>query len=244
MRKTVDLKSLLQVLRKNFVLIALISAITLLAGVLYAKLVVTPTYVSSVKIYVNNKVSDTEKITYNDIISSHELVSTYMVFMNDNVVFQKVAEGMDGKYSVSKVKSMLTFDQVGDSTFIRITAESSSPEDSQKLCSLTADNAKSIIESITHTQNVTIYGAADTPDRPVSPSIPMYALLGFIIGFVVSYIVFFIKAAKDNTIKGRDTILENFNIPFFGEIPSFRGNGKGADSYGAYRYKRQSQYKG
>ena len=124
MHKNVDLKSLLQVLKKRFVMIALISVIAMLAGVLFAKLVITPTYVSSIKIYVNNKVGDTDKMTQGDIASSQELISTYMVFMNDNEVFQRVAEGMNGKYSANKVKSMLSFEQVGDSTFIRITAES------------------------------------------------------------------------------------------------------------------------
>ena len=235
-RKTVDLKGLLQVLRKNLVLIALISVITLLAGVLYAKLAVTPTYVSSVKVFVNNKVSDTEMITTGDITSSQELISTYIVFMNDNEVFQKVTEGMDGKYSIDKVKSMISFEQVGDSTFINITAESPSPEDSQKLCSLTASHAKTIIESVTKIQNIEIYGTADTPDRPAKPSLPMYALFGFVVGFAISYLVFYIKAAKDNTIKGKDTILENYSIPFFGEVPPFEESGKAADHYGTYGY--------
>lgn len=237
MRKTIDLKSLLQVLRKNFVFIALISVITLLGGVLFAKLAVTPTYVSNVKIYINNKVGDTDKMTQGDIDSSQNLVSTYMVFMNDNEVFQKVAEGMKGKYTIGQVKSMLSFEQVGNSTFIRVTAETPSPEDSQKICDLTASNAKTIIESITKNQSIEIYGTANTPDKPASPNISMYALLGFIVGFAISFILFYIRAAKDNTIKGKNTILENFDIPFFGEIPSFDGAAdKGAGSYGAYGY--------
>lgn len=231
MRKTVDLKSLLQVLRKNFILIAFVSIITLLAGVLFAKLAITPTYISSIKIYINNKVSDTDKVTQGDIVSSQELASTYMVFMNDNEVLQKVAEGMDGKYTLNNVKNMISFEQIADSTFIRITAESFSPEDSKRLCELTAYNAKNIIESITKIQNIEIYGTANTPDRPASPSIPMYALLGFIVGFAASYIVFYIRTARDNTIKGKSTLIENFDVSFFGEVPSFDEIDKGARVY-------------
>lgn len=244
MHKNVDLKSLLQVLKKRFVMIALISVITMLAGVLFAKLLITPTYVSSVKIYVNNKVDDTDKITQGDITSSQELISTYMVFMNDNEVFQRVAEGMNGKYSANKVKSMLSFEQVGDSTFIRITAESYSPEDAQKLCSLTAENAKKIIESTAKVQNIEIYGTANTPDRPVSPVISMYALLGFIVGFIVSYTVFYVKAFRDNTIKGKNTVIEHFDVSFFGEVPSFDEPDKGARSYGAYGRRNKYEYQG
>ncbi len=231
-RKTVDLKSLMQVLRKNFVLIVLISVITLLGGVLFAKLAITPTYISSVKVYINNKVGDTDKMTQGDIVSSQELVSTYLVFMNDTEVFQKVAEGMNGKYTVAQIKQMLSFEQVGDSTFISITAETPSPEDSQKMCELTSSHAKTIIESITKIQNIEIYGTANTPEKPASPNIAMYALLGFIIGFAVSYIVFYIRDTKDDTIKGKSTILENFDIPFFGEVPSFDETDKGSGSYG------------
>lgn len=244
MHKNVDLKSLLQVLKKRFVMIALISVIAMLAGVLFAKLVITPTYVSSVKIYVNNKVGDTDKMTQGDITSSQELISTYMVFMDDNEVFQKVAEGMNGKYSARKVKEMLSFEQVGDSTFIKITAESYSPEDAQKLCSLTAENAKKTIESTTKLQNIEIYGTANTPDRPASPSIFMYALLGFLVGFLISYVVFYIKNAGDNTIKGKNTIVELFDIPFFGEVPSFDEPDKGARSYGAYGHRNKYEYQG
>lgn len=238
MRKTVDLKSLLQILRKNLILIAFISIITLLAGVLFAKLAITPTYVSSIKIYINNKVSDTDKVTQGDILSSQELASTYMIFMNDNEVLQKVAEGMDGKYTLNSIRNMVSFEQIANSTFIQITAESFSPEDSKRLCELTASNAKAIIESITKIQNIEIYGTANMPDHPASPSIPMYALLGFIVGFAVSYIIFYIRTARDTTIKGKNTLIGNFDVPFFGEVPSFDEADKSARSYESSGHSR------
>ena len=231
MHKTVDLKSLLQVLRKYFILIASISIITMLSAVLYAKVAVTPLYVSSIKVYVNNKASESEKMTTGDIMSSQELVASYMVFMDDNAVYQLVAEAMDGKYSVSRIKSMLSFEQIGDSSFIRITAQSPSAEASQKICTVTAENAKTVIESVTKIQNVEVYGTANTPVAPSSPNLLMYALLGFLLGFAVTYFILFIRIAKDKTIKGKETILAHYTVPFFGEVPSFDGRRRETAAY-------------
>lgn len=236
MRRNMDLKSLFQVVKKNFVMILAISLIMLLAGVLYAKLAITPMYTTSVKLFVKNKVGDTETITTGDITSSQNLISSYMVFMNDNEVLQKVTEGMEGKYTLLQIRNMLSFEQIQDAMFIQITAESPVPEDSQRLCTLAAANAKTVIEAATETQNINIVGTADTPDRPSSPNIAMYGLLGLVIGFLGSFLVFYFLMARDNTIKGKRTILDYFDVPFFGEVPSFDGAGKGAKSYDSYGY--------
>ena len=56
-------------------------------------------------------------------------------------------------------------------------------------------------------------------------------------GFAVSYVAFYIRAVRDNTITGKNTIVENFDVPFFGEIPSFDEINKGAKSYRKVDYE-------
>lgn len=207
MRKTGKLKSLFQAIKKNFILIIAVTVIVMLLGVLYAKMLVTPLYTSSVEVMVSE--------------SSGAETADCIVFMQNDVVLQKVTENLEGKYTLSRIKSMLTFEQVNDSSFIRITADTPSPEDSRQLCLAVAENAEKVIEETLYADALTIIGTANTPENASSPDVFMYGLAGAVIGLVICLIVVYVKAIRDNTIKDKHSVTENFDLPFFGEIPPF-----------------------
>lgn len=238
MDRSISLKSLLAVFKKNLVFILLSSVIFAIGGVVFAKTMVTPLYGSSIEIFVNNKITDQNIISSSDINSSQQLTSTYIVFMKNDEVLSKVAESMGGKYSVTKIRSMLTFSQISNAMFVKIVAKTPSADDSSKICTLVAENAKKVIEDVTKVENMEIVGTANTTTSPVSPNVGLYAVLGFLIGLVGSFVIFYILAYKDTTIKDKESVLEIINAPFFGEIPSFNtvGRGKYGYGYGNYGY--------
>lgn len=207
MRKTCRIKSLFRALKKNFVLIVAVTVIVMLLGVLYAKLFVTPLYTSSVEVMVSD--------------DSYTTPSTCIAFMKNDVVLQKVTESMEGKYTVSQIRSMLSFERVDDSMFVRITADTPSPEVSRQLCVAVADYTKETIMENTGVDNIIIVGTANTPVSASSPDLLLYGVAGAIIGFVICSIGVCIRALKDNTIKDKRTLTENFDLPFFGEIPAY-----------------------
>lgn len=242
MDKSINLKSMLAVFRKNLIFILLASVIFSIGGVVFAKMFVTPMYSSSIEIFVNNKATDQNIISNSDITSSQQLTSTYIVFMENDAVMGKVLEDMNGKYTISRLRNMLTFSQINDAMFVKVEAKTPSPDDSREICISVAKNAKQVIESITKVENLEIVGTAKTSTVPASPNLSLYAVLGFLLGFVGSFAIFYIFAYRDTTVKDKDSVLEIVNAPFFGEIPSFGTAGRGKYGYGNYGYKYGYSY--
>ena len=234
--KSINLKSLVAVFKKNLVFILLSSIVFAIGGVVFAKTMVTPLYGSSIEIFVNNKITDQNIISSSDISSSQQLTSTYIVFMKNDAVMSKVVEDMGGKYTISRLRNMLTFSQINDAMFVKVEAKTPSADDSRDICMSVARNAKQVIEAITKVENIEIVGTAKTSTVPASPNLSLYAVLGFLIGLIGSFAIFYILAYKDTTIKDKESVLEIINAPFFGEIPSFNSAKKGKYGYGYDNY--------
>ncbi len=240
MRKSaVDLKSLFQVFKKNVVLLLLVSILMGMAGVFYAQLAITPLYTSSIEVMVDNRSSGDVNPTNGEVISSQELTSTYIVFMKNDLVLKKATEDVNKKYpkgekySVGQVRSMLSFSQINDAMFIKITANTPSANRSKDLCIAVAKQAKKAIEETMGVDTIKIVGTANTPTSPSSPNVPLYGAAGLAVGFIGCYAILYILALRDNTIKDKHSLKEYFDLPFFGEIPSFNTT-KGSKGYGKY----------
>lgn len=243
MRKTtIDLKSLFHVFKKNCVLIIAVAIIVMLAAVVYAKTLVTPLYKSQIIIMIDNRNSEEETPTVGDVTSSQQLTATYMAVLEDNVVIEKAREALDGRYTVPQIKNMVDVSQVNDAMIIKITADTPSPEDSRALCNAIAEAGEKEIEAMLNIDNIKIVGEANTPVTPSSPNVTMYGLIGAVLGFGACYVILFILSIKDNTIKDKHTLKEHFDLPFFGEIPSFNTPSKGYKKYGNKYDKNYGYY--
>ena len=243
MKKSVDLQSLLFVFKKYFIWILLITIIVGVVGAFGAKILITPLYSSSIEVFVNNKAGQTDStstITNSDIQTSQELTATYIVFMKNNEVLGAVQKEMninypDMRYSAKQIKKMLSFEQINDSMWIKITALTPDKKYSQALCESVATNAMKVIKKTTGVENIKVVGTATLADSASSPNIPMYAILFAVVGFVVSYIIFYLSVSHDNTIDDKTTI-ENMGLAFFGEIPNLTEARKRAKDYGYKKY--------
>jgi len=240
-KTTIDLKSLFQVFKKNWVLIIAVAVIVMLLAVMYAKLFITPLYTSSIEVMVDNRNSTTNNPTNSEVLSSQELTSTYIVFMKNDMVLKAATEEVNNKYpndrySLGQVRSMLNFSQINNAMFIKITADTPSAILSRDLCIAVAQQAEKAIEATMGIDTIKIVGTASTPKAPSSPNIALYGLIGAVAGFAGCFVILLILAMRDNTIKDKHTVKEYFDLPFFGEIPSF-DTAKGSRDYGAYSTK-------
>ena len=244
MRKTtIDIKTLFQVFKKNWAIIIASAIILMMGAVIYANTLVTPMFTSQIDVMIDNRLSNEVNPTVGEVTSSQQLTATYMTVMeNEQVVLKKVQEAMNGKYTVGQIKSMIKLSQVNDSMIIRIKATTPLPEDSSSICDAIAKFGEAEIETTLNIDNINILGSASTPLAPSSPNVTMYGLVGAVLGFAISYVIVFVLALRDNTIKDKHSVKEHFDLPFFGEIPSFNTNSRGYKKYGRYgKYGRYSR---
>ncbi|MGF1508243.1 MAG: GumC family protein [Myxococcota bacterium] len=68
---------------------------------------------------------------------------------------------------------------------------------------------------------------SEPPRGPVSPSIPLYALLGLAVGLGVSLSFIALATVLDNTIRSRSELEELLGVPVLGTLPAVIGPSKG-----------------
>jgi len=93
-------------------------------------------------------------------------------------------------------------------------------ESLQQLYHTVLERSKELdINSMLDTNTIQILEAAELPQSPFSPNLPMNLLIALGIGLGLGGGIIFLIGALDNTIKGEEDVLRNTRIPLLGSLP-------------------------
>ena len=214
----------------------------LLLGVLaYAAvyLLVTPQYVASTMLYVNNASSKegSTTITQSDLYASTQLVDTYSAIITSETFLKQVIAKADVDMEAEQLAKHLETKAVNDTEVFKVSVMNEDPKAATRIANAIADIAPSQISAIVDGSSVKVIDYASIPTDIESPNYRKYAFLGVILGLLLSIIVILAREIMDTTIKS-ESDLEDWDLPVLGVIPDF-SDAKKHKSYG-YRYGNQS----
>jgi len=225
-------KLLLAYLRKWYVILicgVLAAGLTLLYTVYY----VTPTYRTSVMIYVNNTRSDqqVETVSGSNLSAAARLVSTYVNIIKSDSVLTKVAEASEFKYSPETMRKLMTTEQVDDTEIFKVYITHPDPKRAAELANAIADVAPGEIEEIVEGSSTKIIDYAKVPTSHYSPNYERNTVLGGIVGVVVALVYITLRYLLDVRLKTSEDLELLFEAPVLGQIPTF-GIQENKRSYG------------
>ena len=220
----------------------------------YAKFWLPLQYKSSVSIYVKNSTVANENATAtaSDLTAAKSLASTYIVILDDDVVYDKVskmlldaygADQMKGFFEIKKdesgaeyipasqIRSKVSASAINNTEVIQISAVTKDPQLSADICNNIAFIAKDLLIQVTKAGSVETIGNAKVPTAASGPSVKKYTIIGAFIGFVFAAAVVIIRKLLDNCINSADDIKNKFDIPVLGEIPDLEMDDKEASKY-------------
>ena len=220
----------------------------------YAKFWLPVQYTSSVSIYVknNDEAGVQGGVTASDLTAAKSLASTYIVILDDDVMYDKVSEmlllayGADqmknfftikkddnGKEYIpaSQIRSKVSASAVNNTEVVKISAVTTDPQLSADICNDIAEYAKTLLIQVTHAGSVETIGSAKVPTSASGPSVKRYTVIGALIGMVIAVAVVIIGKLLDNCINSAEDIKQKFGIPVLGEIPDLDIDNKEASKY-------------
>lgn len=235
---------------KFIIIITLLGAAGLFA---YAKFWLPLQYSSSVSIYVKNSDADERQpTTASDLTAAKSLASTYIVIIDDDVMYDKVSEMLLTAYGAdqmkpfftinkdesgreyipaSQIRSLVTSSTINNTEVIQIKATTKDPQLSADICNDIAIYAKELLMQVTHAGYVETIGEAKVPTAASGPSVKRYTIIGALIGFVIAVAIVIIMKLLDNRISSAEDIRNKFSIPVLGEIPDLEMDNKEASKY-------------
>lgn len=225
--------------------IALASLVGAGVAFVFTVFFITPMYTSSVSMYVFNSATReslviASDIYTSDIYASQLLVNTYILVLQDDIVYEMASEQLLDEYGEEWISQYMPIYHVPDSTplikpndlrafvkmhsinsteLFQISVSTPNPELSARLCTIITELAPDILTRVVRVGAIEIINPAKPADQPSSPSKRSNTIIGFVGGGLLFSIVAAVIFLADNTVKERGEFIKRFNVRVLGEIP-------------------------
>jgi capsular polysaccharide biosynthesis protein len=224
--------------------IVLAGILTATLGFCYATFMITPTYSSSVMLYVNNTSfsigSTSVSISSSQITAAQSLVKTYSEILKNRTTLERVIDKTGVSYKYGELYGMIKAEPANETEIMKVTVTTTDPYESAKIANGIAEVLPVRVSEIIDGASMEVVDSAVPNLNKVAPSITKYTALGMIIGFVISIAVLAVLAIMDDTIHDEDYILQNYDCPILAKVPNLLG--MGGKHYGYYyQSKRKTQ---
>ena len=253
----INLSDILFLLLSKLPFILLLAVLGTIGGFAVAKGLLPVKYTSSVSIYVNNYSAATDitaegKINGADIQTAKALASTYIVILQDDIVYDEVSKRLLKDYdtadlskifnvqyengepyiSAGQIRSLVSINSVNDTEVISISTTSENPHISADICFYISDIAPDLLTRTTKAGSVETIGSAKVPTAPSSPNVKRITILGLLLGGFLGAAIVIIGDMFDTTVNNGEDLKKAFpDIAVLGEIPDLM------DTKGGVRYE-------
>ena len=202
--------------RKFFIIfIALvIGTVALLGSAFFLK----PKYISTTRIYVVNRSSDSS-LTNQDLQAGSYLVNDYKEVITSNEVLSSVIDQEKLSLSTSELSDMITINIPTDTRVISISVEDTDAQEASDIANTIREVAAEKIKAVTKVDDVTTLEAAEVASKPSSPNIKRNAALGALVGGFLAIVGILVAEVLDDRVRRPEDIEETLGMTLLGVVP-------------------------
>ncbi len=216
-------KDVLRIIKKNIIIIIVLSMVCALGSFVVTKYVVKKTYTSTVKFHVNtsNKGSSANE-DLNSYNYAEKLVATYIQMLNTNRFFNAVSDELNNEYSPEALKNMISLSPVQDTEIFQADISNENPGEVKRIGDAVAKTAPDTIKQLLEkSAQLDIVDEAQIPKYPTSPNVTKNVLIMFFAGLIVALIISFARDYFDIKIKYDQNMTTIAKLPILAAIPEF-----------------------
>ncbi len=212
----IDIAEILQALLSKIVWI-LLAAIVFAAGAFgYTKLMVTPTYNSTITIYFNHD----NMSSAGDITIATYYAQDYAKLIKKRPVLERAIADLDLDMTYGDLASRINVMIEEQSRVLDITVTDTDPETAKRIADGVAMATKQMMEELMGGERAIIWGDASLPTSPVSPSAVRNAILAAVVGLVLASAIVMVIHLYDDKLRTAENIEKALGLTVFASIPS------------------------
>lgn len=222
MEETINLKELLELVRRRLLLIVLLGiSLMTIAGVV-SFFVLTPMYQTSTELIVNNAMGG-DQLTNVDIQTSLNLINTYREIITRPRILNSVIEELGLDVSVTALQSLVTASNNANSQILVITVRHEDPIVARDIANKIAEVFKDNIGDIMNiADNVSILTPAELMTTPVEPRPTLNMAVGLVVGLVLGIGLTFAFDYLDTKVRTEQDVKKLLDLPIIGVIPDIK----------------------
>ncbi len=212
---------LMQIIRLLISKLPIIIAAAVVMGALAfvgTKLLITPMYQSTAKLYVINRQNDSNT-TLSDIQVSTQIVKDYQVLVKSIPVIDQVIANLGLDMKQDELIGKITCAIATDSRVLSVTITDADPVLAKEIVDELAAVSAARIPEIMKIEGVEIIENGRVPEGPSSPNTMMNTLIGAMLGMLVVVAIVVIKFIVDDTIKNSEDVEKYLGLSTLALIP-------------------------
>ncbi|MGN1158257.1 MAG: YveK family protein [Agathobacter sp.] len=242
---TIDLLELFFVLLSHWkkILISIVLVAAIAFG--YSKVLVTPMYASTARLYVLS--SSTSITSLADIQIGSNLANDYMEVVSSRPVLDQVIVNLGLNENYSSLKGRLSINNPTNSRMLDITVEDPSPKQAKVIADEIAEVSAAFISEKMNQDPPNIVQYGYVAESPVSPDVKKNTALGGLVGAVLSIIIIAVAYLLNDTIMTPEDIENRIGLNVLASIPKdeedYNGSNKKSKRGKQEKQRREPQKK-
>lgn len=236
--EVIDLREILQILKKRIKLILIVPIIFAIIGALVSIYLIAPVYESSTTLMVRQNKDSNVAIDKSDVDLSKSLIYTYAEMAKSNTVMENIKQELN---LIEIDSESITVSPVKDTQILKVSVQNTDPKLATDIANTLVVEFTQEIIRITKTDNVAVVDYAKTPlePEPIKPNKIMNTAIAAVLGEMLVLLIIFVLEYMDNTLKTEKDIEKYLEISVIGSIPNFNQGSKQAN--GKIQSKRRSK---
>ena len=224
--QTIDLRGIINIIRKRLGLILFSTFVVLVLGSVYTFLIATPVYTATTQLVVKLPNSDNSSAYAGQVAGNIQMANTINQVIVSPVILDKVQSNLN--LPSNAFQKQVTATNLTNSQVITLTVKYSNPYVAQKIADETANIFSMEAANLLNVTNVNILSKAKAQTTPISPKPKLYLAISVIAGLVLGLAIALLKELFDNKINKEEDIetlgLTVLGVTTYAQMSDFNKN--------------------
>lgn len=223
MEESLKLEDILEVIKRNSLMITII---TLLFGCIAAYgtiFLITPQYEARTQILVSQG-AESERVNNSDIQTSLQLINTYSDIIKSPTVLDDVVSNLDLNKSSLAVSNNVEVLNQNQSQVVTVIVTDDSASAAENIANEIASVFQEKVVQVLNVDNVSVLSVAETGENPtpVSPQPIINIAIGLIFGLLIGLGITFLRAFMDKKVETEEDVEKYLDLPVLGTVAKFK----------------------
>ncbi|MEG1716618.1 MAG: Wzz/FepE/Etk N-terminal domain-containing protein [Lachnospiraceae bacterium] len=223
----IDLMELLSVIIGKLWMIVLAGLIFAMIAFTITKVLITPIYNSTTKVYVLNKEMVTDVgVTTGDLSASAQLTKDYQQLILSRTVLEQVIANQNLDMQYGQLARKVTVDTPVDTRVIAIIVADPDPKKAKDIADEMREVSAEHIQRVMDIESVNTVEDANLSVSPASPDVMKNTMIGGLLGIFLMIGIIVLIYILDDHMRTPDDIERYLNLSVLGIIPVMEKNKK------------------
>ncbi|WP_214628637.1 YveK family protein [Paenibacillus agaridevorans] len=205
--REIDLRIVFQTIKKRLWLIALITGLLTVLGILYNSRPEPQVFVSSTRVIIS---------------ANSEMMTTVRALVREPIVLNGVINELQLNATPGQLRSQIRVDSVDSSLITVISVLDSHPERAADVANAIVDHYREVAMDTLGVHNIRLLTAAEPNPVPINTASNTIVYIAFIVGLILSITLAFLLESLDDSVRTEQDVETRLGLNMLGQVSGIK----------------------